>query len=91
MAEETATKPATRKTAKKGSGNKMWLGVLIVIILVLGGANFYYMKKNKELKDAIAKKKNKNLVKQKAQKNAGKDVPTDGSELGGGETVDNTK
>lgn len=56
-AKTTAEKPANKKTAKKESNSKMWLGGLVLIILVLGGVNFYYMKKNKDLQIKLDKKK----------------------------------
>ncbi|BDS12736.1 hypothetical protein [Aureispira anguillae] len=51
MAEETATKPKN----KKANQTKMWLGALILLVLVLGGINFYYMKKNKALQAKLDK------------------------------------
>lgn len=50
----TASKKAVaKKTTKKGI-NKAWLIVGVLIVLALGGANIYYMKKNKELRDKLA-------------------------------------
>ena len=52
---KAATTPKTPKkatTAKKGM-NKTWMIVGVLIVLALAGVNFYYMKKNKDLKNKL--------------------------------------
>ena len=55
-AAKTTTTAKTTAVKKKLEGkgmNKTWLIVGVLIVLVLGGVNIYYMKKNKELKEKL--------------------------------------
>jgi uncharacterized protein HemX len=63
MADPTVTNTPEKRTpknatAKKKGLNKTMLIVGVLIILVLGGINIYYFKKNKELQKKLDAKQN---------------------------------
>lgn len=71
-AEAAATKAAKTKAtiAKKAKVKRNWMILGVLIVLVLGGVNLYYMKKNKDLKDKLAE------VERLAALEAAKEQPT---------------
>lgn len=48
------TKADTAKATEMGGNAKMWIGGLVVVVIILAVANWYYMKQIKAAKDAAA-------------------------------------